>query len=458
MKQVRLAECVRTRREPFGGLIYDPRTGTTVELDRGAHRLLELARCGISLDEARAVIRSEGSEPGFGDRDMQVVVRMLGDLGLVVPGEANLVASNNEHAVSREVWPSGPHLSAPEAVHWAITYRCHSGCPDCYTARHRGVDQEMNTSRALEFIEGIAHWGVFQLAIGGGEPLLRDDLEMLVRRAADRGLSVHVTTSGDLLTRDKMNALCGSLTCLQVGIRHSELLGARPIGQVSRLSEVSGMAREAGVALGANLILCRSVLERFEDAIHVLFNVGFRRITLLRYKPPASLEQWDREAPSGNELSGVEERIDRIVSRHPGLAVRLDCALSFLQRRLSTEVARKHGLRGCVAGSRIIALIPNGSIYPCSQLVDPRFRAGNILEDDPRAIWSGSAVLLGMRSFRAHRGYHRSTCGMCRAVDQCGGCRVFTHEGFGLDPDCPGPVPVPDGTGIVASGIVDTEG
>jgi radical SAM protein with 4Fe4S-binding SPASM domain len=301
----------------------------------------------------------------------------------------------------------------------------------------------MSTSRALACIDQIAQWGVFQLAIGGGEPLLREDLERLARHAAGRGLTVHVTTNGDHLVRDRLMALSGSLTCLQVGIRHRHLLNLQPGSQARRLRQICRVAQELGVTVGANLILCRSVLERFEEAICRLVGAGFRRVTLLRYKPPASLEQWRKEAPSGSEMVGVEEEISGIVSRYPGITIRLDCALAFLQRELPAEQARRSGLRGCVAGARIVAISPKGAIYPCSQLVAPRFRVGHVLEDDLRDVWNSSRVLSSLRRFRSHPDFRRSACGACRAMAHCGGCRVFTHEGNGPDPGCPSAITGP---------------
>jgi len=53
-----------------------------------------------------------------------------------------------------------------------------------------------------------------------------------------------------------------------------------------------------GLALGANLVLCRSVVDRFEDAVTTLHGVGFHRLTLLRYKPPAPVNRWRAECPA----------------------------------------------------------------------------------------------------------------------------------------------------------------
>jgi len=438
---LKLAEGVRIRKEPFGGLIYEPSSGATLELDRGAYRFVELASRGVSFENAYKTVVAEDVEKGLARNDIIRVARSL--LKQRVMKRSGLILAHDRSTEMADItpWPSGSNLTGPETVHWAVTYRCIADCPDCYAARHRSSSKtELSTNQAKAAIDSIASWGTFQLAIGGGEPMLREDLTDLVHHAADKGLAVHVTTSGDLLSPSLLNSLAGSLTCLQVGIRHHDLLGRFSNDQTSRLNRIIDGAERAGIRVGANLVLCRTVLVRFEEAVELLHKVGFRRLVLLRYKPPSSIQQWKREAPNGHELLGMEDRITDVLTRHPEIELRLDCALSFIMRNISPETARKEGMRGCVAGARIIAIGPDGSIYPCSQLVDPRFLGGNIIEHEPERIWKRSFVVSKMRRFRSTASFRRSACGVCRAAEYCGGCRVFTHEGYGPDTGCPGPV------------------
>ncbi|MDP7619616.1 MAG: radical SAM protein, partial [Dehalococcoidia bacterium] len=257
MERIRLAEGVRTRREFFGGLVYDSRTGTTLELDRGALRLLELARGGVHLDAAHALIREERLEPDLRREEMIAMAGELCGLGVL---RSCSEAHQTSAPVSAGIWPSTPYLTAPEAVHWAVTYRCEADCSYCYAARRKDTGGELTTSRALAAIDAFAEWGVFQLAIGGGEPLVRNDLDALVRHAAGRGLSVHMTTGGDHLTPSRIAILAGALTCLQIGVRHHDLLHDPPGTQAQRLRTICDTARDNDLAVGANLILCRTTL------------------------------------------------------------------------------------------------------------------------------------------------------------------------------------------------------
>ena len=168
------------------------------------------------------------------------------------------------HATSKMMsWPAGPHLNAPETVHWAITYQCDSHCEDCYTARnHFQYAMEMDTRDALQMVDVLADRGVFQLAIGGGEPLLRPDLPVIVKHARENGLIVHITTGKDHLETSLLKKLAAGVTGFQLGIK-PELLLAQPDLEVPNLSRLVQEVKDLGMQPGANLIVQRTSLKHF---------------------------------------------------------------------------------------------------------------------------------------------------------------------------------------------------
>jgi len=187
-------------------------------------------------------------------------------------------------------------------------------------------------------------------------------------------------------------------------------------------------------------MLSKSSLKNFEYIIEQLIRCGFKRITLLRYKPPGDISQWVKESPSKEDFSDFEMGLLKIIDRYSDIELRFDCALSFLQRKLPVKEAEYSGIRGCVAGSRILSLAPDGSIYPCSQLINPRFCAGNILEDNFYEIWTQAKVMRKYRAYREKRVFKESSCGICKARYKCGGCRVFADDALGADTGCPEPI------------------
>jgi len=167
---------------------------------------------------------------------------------------------------------------------------------------------------------------------------------------------------------------------------------------------------------------------------------AFRRLTLLRYKPPADPTHWQAERPTPEQLLQLPATINRVIEQHPWLHLRVDCALSFVQCHLPSDLAARLGIKGCVAADRMLAVAPDGSAYACSQLVHPQHAAGSLLETEPQVLWDNSKALRRYRFFRNKKTFTNSWCGICLKKAACGGSRVFAGDGLGGDPGCPEPV------------------
>jgi len=90
-------------------------------------------------------------------------------------------------------------------VRISLTDRCNFDCVYCHNeglGDTRGPmdpqDDEMDTDDVVRFLEVVADYGVEKVKFTGGEPMLRDDLEEIIRRTPD-GMEVSMTTNGTFL-------------------------------------------------------------------------------------------------------------------------------------------------------------------------------------------------------------------------------------------------------------------
>lgn len=439
MKEVQLASSVRLRPEYFGGLVYDTRNGNILEVNKGAFQFLNLIKdTAQKMSNVINYLVKIGliKQDNNSTKDTLHKLFDLKIIEMVDSASSSLIATPQQSNDVRH----RPWLSAPETVHWAVTYRCDKNCPDCYVARLPFLKNELNTCEALKLIDKIADWNVFQLAIGGGEPFEREDLPQLLQYAAERGLSVHITTGKLNIVPETLESVSPFIKNLQIGIQNDDLLRQKSKEYTQHLQNFFINARRWHIKPGINLILTKSAIECLEYLITILVNIGFNHIVLLRYKPPQSIERWRAEHPELHQMKGLHNVINKIIRKYPQVNMRVDCALSFVQRYLSKEIATQYGIKGCVAADRILAVAPDGSVYPCSQLVHPKCYAGNLLESEPEMLWDKSEVLRRYRFFHTKKTFCHSWCGVCLAKTSCGGCRIFAMDGLGDDPGCPEPL------------------
>lgn len=443
---IKLSDKIIIRKEHFGGILFNMDTGDVIEVDREAFTVISIIK-DIEVVDMKALldipITNKGKRINSGS--IKGVLARFADMGIIDVLPRGVLSENHrkmfeEENLKKLKWPSDEHLSAPETVHWAVTYKCDESCPDCYIERHKGLfTSELDTQDAYKLINKIADIGVFQLAIGGGEPLIRNDLEDIVHRASEKGLAVHITTGKYEIEQKRLDALAKHIKILQVGIRSGELLN-RDTSAVEKLKVLVTQLTERSIITGVNLIMTRSSILNLDKIIEMLLQCGFKRYTLLRYKPPLNINRWLQEKPDKKDLDILEERLTVMQEMHTGISFRIDCALSFMERRLNPQIASYSGIRGCVACERIISVAPDGSVYPCSQLVGEAFKAGNLLKEDFKYIWNRSNVIKKYRGFRKIKAFKSGNCGKCRAKAFCGGCRVFADDAIGSDTGCPEPL------------------
>lgn len=91
-----------------------------------------------------------------------------------------------------------------------LTYRCPLHCAFCYNPvdfARTSADDELDTEAWLRVLNEARAQGSVQCGFSGGEPLVRDDLEVLVAEAHRLGYYTNLLTSGVGLTEDRAEAL-----------------------------------------------------------------------------------------------------------------------------------------------------------------------------------------------------------------------------------------------------------
>ena len=95
-------------------------------------------------------------------------------------------------------------LQFPLFVKWYITSKCNLRCEHCYLTDYT-VQPDLDT--VLTLVDYFASKRVVGIALLGGEPLARTDLEQIVERISSGGMRSKVATNGLLLSEKRVKAL-----------------------------------------------------------------------------------------------------------------------------------------------------------------------------------------------------------------------------------------------------------
>lgn len=318
-----------------------------------------------------------------------------------------------------------------------LTYRCPLHCMFCSNpvdyARH---DSEIDTATWKRVLGEARTLGAVQLGFSGGEPLLRDDLEVLVAHARQLGFYTNLITSGVGLTEARAKTLkSAGLDHIQLSFQDStrELNDFISSTRTFELkSKVAAIIKAQGYPMVLNCVMHRFNLPHVGRIIDMAERMGadYLELANTQYYGWA----WQNRAalmPAVEELRDAEAVVmaqrERLGGRMKVLWVSPDYA----------DAKPKPCMAGW--GSLFMVVAPDGSALPChSARMLPGIAFPDLRHTSVREAWYESDA------FNRYRGqaWMSSTCGDCEAKGHdFGGCRcqafLVTGDAAATDPVCP---------------------
>lgn len=425
---VKLKESIVLRMEPMGGKCFDKMNGNIIEVDKELFFLLH------KMDKLGALVVLEEQN---NEKVKQCIQKLL-KLGIIEKLPNGLLSEHywKKEAEYQATVMKKRNYMVPETIHYAITFRCMNHCKDCYMRKHETIyNEEMSLEEIKNILTDIKNAGVFQLAIGGGEPFQKENLESILKIAYELGFVIHITTGKYSLSDMELEMIKKYVSILQIGLRVSQ---NGELEEKESLKKLTENLKKNKIIFGANFILNRTGIQNFTKILSNINDYQFYSTTLIRYKPPMNKKRWEEEAPTYEDWIHLESILKNIDLKS-NMQVRFDCALSHLARE-NVDIAKENGYHGCVAGSLMLSMAPDGSLFPCSQLVGKEFYIGNLKNEKFIDILKENTTLKKYCRFRDTSSYCSSICGQCKFSKFCGSCRALASDGMNEGILCHDPV------------------
>ena len=321
-----------------------------------------------------------------------------------------------------------------------LSYRCPLHCPYCSNPLDIGAERyrrELATEHWLHAFQQARRLGVLQLALTGGEPMLRRDLVELCAGAREAGLYSSLITAGTLFTPERAEALkAAGLDHVQISIQSPDAEeNDRIAGNRSFAKKIAAarLARELDFPLTINCVLHRQNLDRIEQLLDLALELGAQRLELAntQYYGWAVANQ-AALLPSREQLQRGEEAVQRFRER-VGAAVDVLWVLPDFYEELP---------KPCMGGWGRTAMViaPDGDVLPCQAASTiPGLEFANIREHPLEWIWSESDAFTRFRGTEWMQEPCRS-CPLGRQETDWGGCRCqalrLAGDAAATDPVC----------------------
>jgi len=329
---------------------------------------------------------------------------------------------------------------------WEVTNACNLRCRQCHASSGKPLPNELTTEEGKKLLDDIAGIGEFRmLALGGGEPLVRPDIFELVAYARSLGLEISIATNGTLLTFEMAKEFKKmGVANIAVGINASDESVHEQITRVPGSFEKTRQAIYATKEAGMNLQFNTTVMKENREAIPGLLDLASEvdaQIVLLYQLVPEgrgeeAMELSRREYRALTEMVAEKQKVNRAI-------IEPTCSPQYWAYLMSEDGKKPSALemklartlfKGCVAGSGLCYIKPDGEIWPCPFVP---LSGGNVREQSLKEIWYESELFQSLRDRERLTG---KMCSQCRFKYICGGCRgrAYAHSGdyLGDDPLC----------------------
>ena len=245
----------------------------------------------------------------------------------------------------------------PLFASYNVTGRCNMKCVFCDWWKTE--TPELPTKKALAAIDAVCSLGVPFFDLSGGEPLLRNDLTTLAKRAASHGCLVSMNTNGTLLNESRVSEVADVFDLVVVSIDgpkevHDRIRGVA--GTYDKAVEAIKLLKFHGVRVGVNSVVTPwniTILPQFIEELRS--QVDFVQVQPIHpYPPPAE------NTPPEKAVSELLDYLLRLKRSDPGfLGVPTDFIKGF------GAFFRGEAPKICHAGELYVGINPSGKLLAC---------------------------------------------------------------------------------------------
>lgn len=309
-------------------------------------------------------------------------------------------------------------------VVFEATYRCNSKCIFCYNCWKNDykVMKEMSIDDIREVFSKLPHFD--RLAISGGEPLLRDDIEDVIEVGLEFTDQIALLTNGTLITNKVAKSLGKFDLQVQIPIHglertHNKLVG-RKDGYRKALHGVAYLKKH-GINFAITSVATSMNIQEIKQVFELGVAIGAKDLQVIRFMPGGEGLSNNHLMLSDKEYHLMLKSLNDVCGRYKVFgaigAPNIPCRFP--------ENKYKHIQFGdCSAGIDWLVIDPSGRARICNH--SPTI-LGDLSKQSFSEIWNHPIL----RSFRNMEMIPKECDDCDKRLDCRGGCRAVAETYYG---------------------------
>lgn len=272
-------------------------------------------------------------------------------------------------------------------VNWNFTYKCIFNCEHCYSRTRTDVT-EISLEDKLKVAQNLVRNKVFNVNLGGGEPLLSQDCLPVIRYLSSNGIRVNLSTNGWKATNDMAKELkSAGLGGVAISIDHidsnSHDMNRNMPGSLCEAYKAVEIYSNAGIDVYFSTTITSNNFDCIESIIQKGVSLGIKGIDLKRLKTMGNAHRRSDLELTPSQVNVLYQNVAKWKQDYP-----LSINLVYGTKRIPNIDS------GCPCGKTSLAIMSNGDISPCVYNVRV---IGNAVTDDIHDVWCTSPQLKYLR-------------------------------------------------------------
>lgn len=315
-----------------------------------------------------------------------------------------------------------------------LTRACPLSCKHCRAASvNRPLPDELTTDEIISILRNIATRYKPILILTGGEPLLRGDLEVIIKEAKALGFRPVLAPCGlgfDYDIAKKLKEWGIERISLSIdgatAKTHDFLRGVN--GAFDSVKEAARAARAAGLPFQVNTTIFSGNAGELGEIMKLATELGAVAFHPFMMVPAGRGKNFWTESLTPEQYERALEEVAEI-SKNSAIPIKPTCGPQFariLKQRKIKLVGSERMTRGCLAGVGFAFVSSLGRVQTCGflevEVGDVRKNRHNFL-----SIWDEAPIFVALRDEVNYKG----RCGACEFWNICGGCRARSFGTIG---------------------------
>lgn len=310
----------------------------------------------------------------------------------------------------------------PLQVSLAVTSRCNYRCIYCYGAYYDRKDKDFPTKVWLDLIDEVVYMGAQLIHLGGGEPLLRNDIEEIINKVKDKNIICRMNTNGALIPK-KIKQL-KRLDSICVSLDGKKMANDKNRGDGTFEEIIAGIkcAKENGIPVHVSAVITTNSIDAVDEVLELAKDIGFMVEFGLPYeqttanKDHPAVKLYDAQVKAFlKKLLRYKNEGYPVFYSNSTYQYALRWPTSYREKILYNNIPKDFEVIDCYMGRYMCFVDGDGLVYPCGQLIGS-FPALNFTEVGFKKAWENLQK--------------NKTCKTCYCP-----CFIEFNQVYGLEPN-----------------------